>query len=255
MPKCPASTPISDPGLCRVPQGVRRARAVQLMWLDAETALGFVDQFEHATAFHVNRRAKSCLTPAVQRRQFFASREEALINDLEWRIEGAFRLLLRKPPVQCPCPHALSPESAKSQLAKDSRQKCERGRQVILRRTTIHRNARAGCERSVPCRLTHPVASPQRLRWPLAAGRSPLAQAVLCRRRPIKASMTGTTLATLPAICARSFDNVRKVVVSSRTHQKHAHLLGLGVAFMTWVSVDLGKTRRVATPGKDLSVR
>jgi hypothetical protein len=33
--------------------------------------------------------------------------------------------LLGKPPVQCPCPHALSPESAKFQLAADSRQKCE----------------------------------------------------------------------------------------------------------------------------------
>ena len=103
-----------DPGRFRAQQGVRQARGAQLVWLDAETALGFVDQLEHATTLDVNRRAQSCLTPTVQRRQLFASGEEALINDLEWRVEGAFRLLFCKPPVQCPCPHALSPESAKS---------------------------------------------------------------------------------------------------------------------------------------------
>jgi hypothetical protein len=80
----------------------------------AETAFGFVDELEQAIAFHPHGCSQRGLTPAVQRRNLFAPGKKALINDVEWGVKGPFRFLLGKSPVQCPCPHALSPESAKN---------------------------------------------------------------------------------------------------------------------------------------------
>ena len=60
---------------------------------------------------HRDTRTQRRLTPSVQRGDFLASREKALIYDIKWGVEGPFRILLGKLPIQCPYFHALSPES------------------------------------------------------------------------------------------------------------------------------------------------
>ena len=75
---------------------------------------------------HRDTRVQRRLTPSVQGTDFLASREKALIDDIKWGVEGPFRILLGKRPIQCPCFHALSPESAFSIRRIDSRQKCGR---------------------------------------------------------------------------------------------------------------------------------
>jgi hypothetical protein len=73
---------------------------------------------------HRYRRAQCGLTPSVERGDFLASREKTLIDDIKWGVEGPFRVLLGKLPIQYPCFHALSPESAFCIRRIDSRQKC-----------------------------------------------------------------------------------------------------------------------------------
>jgi hypothetical protein len=103
-----------------------------------QTALGLVDELEQTLSVNGGGRSERRLPPAVQRRDFLTPREKALINDIEWGVEGPFRGLLGKLPVQCPCPHALSPESAKLIMSKDSRRKYGRAWTILVQTIATH---------------------------------------------------------------------------------------------------------------------